>query len=166
MSRRPKPNSIVGQFIARPVEMLKSPAWKALPDPARRILEVIELEHAAHGAADNGRLEVPYNDFEKNGVRRQTVSLSLRQCQELGFLEVMQQGRIARGVHKQASVYRVTYLNGRSTSAQPTHDWRDLDTEEKVARALSRAAASKSAEHVRRAKKARLALTRGEQRAA
>ncbi len=166
MRKRPKPNAIQGPFIGRPVEMLQSFAWKALPDHGRRVLEVIELEHAAHGAAENGRLEVPYDDFAANRVRRQTIALAIRECRELGFLDVVRQGRIARGLFKQASVYRLTYINGRSTSAQPTHEWRDIKTEEDAAEALQRAAISKSPEHVRRAKKARLAIMKGDQRAA
>lgn len=127
---------------------------------------MIELEHSAQGAAENGRLEVPYDDFEANGVRRQTIALAIRQCRDLGFLEVVRQGRIARGVFKQASTYRLTYINGRSTSVQPTHEWRGIKTEEQAVEALANAAASKSAEHVKRAKRARLLLQRAERRVA
>ena len=156
MSRKRKPNAIQGQFIARPVEMLRSIAWKHLPDHGRRILEVLELEHAAQGAAENGKLEATYDNFEDNRIRRGSIALAIRQCCELGFAVVVRQGRIARGEHKVPSMYRLTYINGRSSSAQPTHDWKAIANEGMALAALARAAQNKSPDHVRRARRARL----------
>jgi hypothetical protein len=68
MSRkRKKPNSIGGQFAPRLIEMLESPAYRALSLSARRALERIEIELAQHGGKDNGSLPVTYDDFQRYG---------------------------------------------------------------------------------------------------
>lgn len=58
-----KHQQIAGQFIPHRVEMLESPAWRALSFVARRILDRLEIEHAGHGGAENGRLICTYDDF-------------------------------------------------------------------------------------------------------
>lgn len=47
-------NKISGQFSARLIEMLESPAYRVLSLSARRILDRIDIEHAHHGGQDNG----------------------------------------------------------------------------------------------------------------
>ena len=71
---RPK-NKIAGQFSARTVEMLESPAYRVLSLPAHRILARLEIEHAHHGGNDNGRLPVTYDQFVEYGIRRHAVRL-------------------------------------------------------------------------------------------
>jgi hypothetical protein len=56
---RPK-NKIAGQFSARTIEMMESPAYRALSIHAHRILSRLEIEHAYHGGNENGRLPVTY----------------------------------------------------------------------------------------------------------
>ena len=52
MSRkREKQNSIGGQFAPRLIEMLESPAYRALSLSGRRVLERIEIELAQHGGS-------------------------------------------------------------------------------------------------------------------
>jgi hypothetical protein len=48
--------------------MRSSPAWLALPDNARRVLDRLELEHMQHGGAENGVLVVTFDDFERHGI--------------------------------------------------------------------------------------------------
>ena len=93
MSRtRRKNNQISGQFVAHSRELRESAAWRALPDNARRILDRLEVEHMRHGGAENGALPCTYSDFVAAGVRRASVSLAIRQCAALGFLEVTHRG--------------------------------------------------------------------------
>jgi hypothetical protein len=40
-----KRSAIAGAFVAHSLEMRSSPAWMALPDNARRVLDRLELEH-------------------------------------------------------------------------------------------------------------------------
>jgi hypothetical protein len=80
-----KRNSILEAFVTHPLSLRLSPAWQALPNNARRILDRLEVEHMQHGGADNGHLPCTYADFEKAGVRRKSIALAIRQCVALGF---------------------------------------------------------------------------------
>jgi hypothetical protein len=51
-------NKIAGQFSARTIEMLESPAFQILTLSAHRALARLEIEHAHHGGNDNGKLPV------------------------------------------------------------------------------------------------------------
>jgi hypothetical protein len=62
--KRKRSQSIGGQFAPRLIEMLESPAYRALSLSARRVLDRIEIELAHHGGRDNGGLPVTYHDFE------------------------------------------------------------------------------------------------------
>ena len=47
-------NRISGQFAVRLIEMLESPAYRALSVSAHRVISRIEIELASHGGNDNG----------------------------------------------------------------------------------------------------------------
>jgi hypothetical protein len=49
-------NKISGQFASRLIEMLESPAYRALSQAAHRALSRIEIEFAHHGGTENGKL--------------------------------------------------------------------------------------------------------------
>ncbi|MBN9074320.1 MAG: hypothetical protein J0H34_22510 [Rhizobiales bacterium] len=121
MARR-KPGTINGQFIAHRVEMLESDAWGALSFAARRILDRLEIEHAGHGAKENGSLPCTYADFERFGVRRKSIAPAIRQLVQCGFVEVTHKGRGGNAEFRHPSRYRLTYLHTRT--AGPTDDWR------------------------------------------
>src|SRR5829696_1304072 len=71
MSRaRPAKSVIAKTFIAHSLELRTSPAWRALPDNARRVLDRLELEHMQHAGGRNGTLICTFDDFAKNGIRR------------------------------------------------------------------------------------------------
>jgi hypothetical protein len=140
MSRtKRKGNAIAGSFIAHPLELRTSPAWRHLPDNARRVLDRLEVEHMQHGGADNGYLPCTYSDFAKAGLRRQSVALAIRQCNALGFLETTRQGRRSGQEYRTPSLYRLTYLHGCGRSPPPTDDWRKIDTDDAAVEALARA---------------------------
>lgn len=126
MSRRHKPNKLSGQFVAHSVEMIESPAWRALSDNGRRLLERIELEHAHHGGAENGRLKVTYDQFTKYGIRRHAISAAIREAVSLGFLQVTRQGGYSTLGHAWPSYYRLTYAVGRGERGIPTDEWRGI----------------------------------------
>lgn len=144
MTRKRKKNSIVGGFIAHPKELRESPAWQALPDNARRILDRLELEHLRHGGADNGNLICTYTDFEKAGIRRASIALAIRQCVALGFLEITQRGRRSAASFHTPSTYRLTYLSGCGSSPEATHEWRRISSAENAQAALQVAAQMKN----------------------
>ncbi len=121
MSRR-KPGLISGQFIAHRVEMLESPAWASLSLAARRVLDRLEIEHAHHGGKDNGRLPCTYDDFERFGVRRKSISDAIRQLVTCGLIEVTERGSGGNREFRRPARYRLTYLS--TQTAAPTDDWR------------------------------------------
>jgi hypothetical protein len=135
MARRHKLN-LTGPFVLHSLEMRESPAWRALSDNARRILDRIEVEHMAHGGAENGKLICTYDDFQNAGIRRKSISRAIRECVALGFLEITIQGGLKRADIRRPSNYRLTYVNGRGESPDPTHDWRNIATSEHAAAAI------------------------------
>lgn len=129
-----------GAFIGHTLEMRRSPAWRALPDTARRVLDRLEVEHMEHAGTENGQLICTYDQF----ARRASVALSIRQLTALGFLQVTEQGRRAIAEVRQPSRYRLTYPPVLSRMGndqiEPTNDWRRITTDEEAAAALERAA--------------------------
>jgi hypothetical protein len=125
---------IAGQFIAHRVEMIRSPAWRALSLTARRILDRLEIEHADHAGRENGSLICTYDDFKRAGIRRNSVSVGLLELIELGFLVVAQQGRMTRADFHVPSKYLLTYLNTKSGG--PTDDWSKVADDDDAARRL------------------------------
>lgn len=123
-------NSIGGQFAARLIEMLESPAYRALSLSGHRILARIEIEMAHHGGGDNGRLPVTFDDFEAYGIHRHAIAPAIRECEVLGFVEVSERGCAGNREFRHPSLYRLTYrpLN----RAEPTHEWRRVKTMEEA----------------------------------
>jgi hypothetical protein len=131
--------SIGRQFIPRPVDLLKSPAYRVLNIHEHRVLTRIEIEHAAHAGKDNGRLPVTYNDFERHGVSRKYIAPAIAALTALGLVEVTQRGRANNGEFRAPSLYRLTYLH--TEQADPTNEWADIGTmaqAEEIVRSLRR----------------------------
>jgi hypothetical protein len=61
-------HTINGQFAPRTIEMLRSPAMRALSLTGRRILDRVEIELASHGGKDNGHLPVTHTDLIEFGI--------------------------------------------------------------------------------------------------
>jgi len=125
-------------WVAHTREMRESPAWRYLPDTARRVLALFELEHMRCGGAKNGGLVLTYNAIAGEKVRRRSIALAVRQCEALGFLRITHRGGGPwAGGKRRPSKYRLTYLVGTKKSPEPTHEWRALKTESEAAAALT-----------------------------
>jgi hypothetical protein len=125
MSRRTRKTSIGGQFAPRLIEMLRSPAYRALSLSAHRIIARIEIELAAHGGTMNGRLPVTYGDFQRYGVDRQSIAAAIREAVELGFVEVTERGRPSESdFGRHPNLFRLTYRRGERLDDEPTHEWK------------------------------------------
>jgi hypothetical protein len=139
-----------GAFIGHTLEMRRSPAWRALPDDARRILTRLEVEHMEHGGAENGNLVCTYNDFAADGVRRASVALALRQCVALGFVEIVKTGKRAIAEFRSPTRYRLTHVIGRGVGRicqeEPSNEWRSIKTADDARSALLRAVAIRNYE--------------------
>jgi hypothetical protein len=129
---------IGAQFIPIPVEMIKSPAFRALNFHELRILLRLEIEHAAHAGKDNGKLPVTYKDFYEYGVRRSSIAPSIAVLVALGFVEVTYKGRAGNAEFRSPSTYRLTYLHNHDN---PTNEWariHDPAEAKRIANALRR----------------------------
>jgi hypothetical protein len=118
-----KPNAIGGQFAALPIEMLKSPAFRALSLTALRVLLRIEIEHACHGGKDNGNLPVTHDQFIEYGARKNSVAPALQELIVAGVIEITEKGRGGNSVWRRPNRFRLTY---RSAGTKPaTNEWRN-----------------------------------------
>jgi DNA-binding transcriptional MocR family regulator len=124
---RKKLNKIDGQFNARLIEMLESPAYRVLSLSAHRVMDRICVELAHHGGNDNGRLPVTYEHFQEYGVDRQAIAPAIRELEALGFIEVTQRGRPSAGEFRWPNLFRLTWVNCYSTP-NPSHEWRRVAT--------------------------------------
>jgi len=131
-------NQISGQWSARLIEMLESPAYRVLSRSAHQVISRIEIELGHHGGNDNGRLPVTTDDFVAYGMHRTSVAPAIREAEALGFIRVTQRGRGGNAEHRSPNLFFLTYAHGRDSRAQPpTHDWRRIeaiDEAEQIAR--------------------------------
>jgi hypothetical protein len=140
-----KYNKISGQFAARLIEMMESPAYRVLSLSAHRALSRIEIEWARHGGQDNGRLPVTFDDFERYGVNRHAIGPAIAELEALGFIVITERGKMAK-----AAEYRRPnkfLLTSRPTNkgADPLHNWKRFTTMEE-AQAIAEAARKLSGE--------------------
>ncbi len=106
-------------------EMLESPAFRSLSQPAKQCLFRICIENMNHAGRENGALTVTYDDFVAYGVRRSSIAEAIRELEEAGFLADTFRGGLAHGVAKVASRYRLTWLADRD-GRKATNDWREF----------------------------------------
>jgi hypothetical protein len=130
-------NKLMEQFAPRPISMLESPAYRVLSHSAHRVLARIEIEHAHHGGKENGRLRVTFEDFCKYGIDRHSIAAAIRECRDLGFIEVTETGRAGNAEFRRPNVFRLTYIF--TPDANPTNEWREIKTTE-AAKAIAIAA--------------------------
>jgi hypothetical protein len=129
MSGIQRRNQISGQFSARLIEMLESPAYQVLSRSAHRVISRIEIELAHHGGNDNGRLPVTYKDFIEYGVDRAAVAPAIREAEALGFIRVTERGRGGNSEYRHPNLFFLTFAFGRTNGGdRPTHDWRKIKT--------------------------------------
>jgi hypothetical protein len=114
---------IGGQFAPRLIDMLRSPAWRVLSLSARRILDRLEIELADHGAADNGKLPVTYEDFMRYGIDGHSVAPAIREAVALGFLKVTVPGRGGNAEFRKPNLFCLTY---RPSEIGPTDEWKRI----------------------------------------
>jgi hypothetical protein len=149
MGRRARRTQIAGQWVAHRIDMLRSPAWRALTLSARRILDRIEIEHANHGGAENGRLPVTYEQFHQYGIHRHSIAPAIRETVALGFTEITEAGRAGNADFRRPNYFRLTYIN---TNVGPTNEWEKINENEAdiIARAARSAASSKTKNQCRK----------------
>jgi hypothetical protein len=137
-------NAITGQWAARSIEMLESPAYRTLGLSAHRALARIEIELAHHGGNDNGKLPVTFDDFVQYGVRRHSIGSSLDELETLGFIKITQHGKMAKGAeYRRPNLFLLDlFLLATRPELKGVGPgrcgWRRFQTLEEAARALER----------------------------
>ena len=130
MKRR---NSINGQFAARLIEMLESPAYRVLSKSGHMVLARIEIELAAHGGNDNGRLPVTTENFVEYGMHRTSVAPAIREAEALGFIRITERGHGGSAEYRSPNRFYLTYAQARDSNRHPpTDEWRRIKTREEA----------------------------------
>ena len=130
MKRR---NSISGQFAARLIEMLESPAYRVLSRSAHMVLARVEIELAHHGGNDNGRLPVTTENFVDYGMHRTSVAPAIREAQALGFIRITERGHGGNAEYRSPNRFFLTYAYTLDSKRQPpTDEWRRIKTLEEA----------------------------------
>jgi hypothetical protein len=138
-------NSISGQWSPRLIEMLASPAYRALSRAAHLIISRIEIELAHHGGNDNGRLPVTREQFIDYGVHHEGVAPAIREAEALGFIRITERGRGGNAEHRAPSYFFLTFAHSRNSRAEPpSHDWRRVKTVEEAEQIARDARAAKN----------------------
>ena len=141
-SKWAKPNAIVGQFSAYPIEMLESPAWRALTPSAKRCIERIAIELAKHGGRDNGELKVSNRRFRAFGVYMDGIKPALAEAVALGFIEMIPGYACQNPNYGRTAQFRILFLNCKGPLPDHTR-WKRFKTyeEAKLTGKLARASA-------------------------
>jgi hypothetical protein len=127
MAKQKRRTEIGESFIAYPRSMLESHAFMARSPAAMRVMHRIEIEHMNHGGAENGRLQVTFDQFVEYGVTRRLIAPAIRELTALGFLEVTEPGHAGADGEGKANRFRLTYVNCKSRE-QPTNEWQRIET--------------------------------------
>jgi hypothetical protein len=149
----PKQNKISGQFAARLIEMMESPAYRVLSLSAHRALSRIEIEWAHHGGQDNGQLPVTFDDFERYGLHRHAIGPALAELEALGFVVITEKGKMARAAdYRRPNKFLLT-SRPVNKGADQIHKWKMFKTMEEaeaVAEASRKASGEKKKPPVRK----------------
>jgi hypothetical protein len=146
MGKRLRRGSIPGAWAWRSIEMLESPAYRALSLTAHRILARLEIEFHQHGGKpeENGKLACTFEHFVEYGIERHAIAPAIRETVALGFVEITRQGCAGNAGYRQPTLYRLTYRHAGSDK-RITDDWKAAALE--GAKAIGRAARSKPSPH-------------------
>jgi hypothetical protein len=121
------------------VDMLASPAWRALPGNAMKIVMRIALEHLRHGGVENGQLPVTYQDFARWGVRKNSVREAQLVAIRLGFVDRTSVGEVPwHGDIRSPSTFGLTWLP-RYDGVPPSNRWASIKTDLDAKAAVRRA---------------------------
>jgi hypothetical protein len=132
-------NPISEQWAARSIEMLESPAYRALSLSAHRALSRVEVEFAHHAGNDNGKLPVTFDDFAEYGVRRHSIETALDELEALGFIEITEHGKMARAAEYRRSNLFLLMSRPKQKGVEVANRWRQFKTVKEARAALSAA---------------------------
>jgi hypothetical protein len=139
MAGKRKHNKITGQWSARAIEMLESPAYRVMTRAALLALSRIEVELAHHGGQDNGKLPVTFDDFVEYGLSRASIGPALIELETLGFIKITERGEMARAAEyrKPNKFQLMTRPKGKNMGEQ--WPWQRFKTAEDAEAAVAEA---------------------------
>ena len=113
-----------------------SPAWCLRSIHCIRLLEFLELEHLAHGGAENSNLIAPYSQLIDFGIGRRFIPATIQEMQQLGLAEVTH-GYRKRVTKSHWNTFRLTYFAARTFDnfgnryfTAPTNEWERINQEQ------------------------------------
>jgi hypothetical protein len=119
-----KRNTLAVQFSSRPVELLRSPAYRSLSRWEHLALSRIEIELRNHGGNANGKLIVTTQQFADYGIERRKIPAALRALEALGIVGIPVRGRGGNAEHRQPNQFLLNYLCGAiDAHDQVTNAW-------------------------------------------
>ncbi|MCW1841768.1 hypothetical protein [Prosthecomicrobium hirschii] len=119
-------------------KMLSSPAMAVLSRAAEKVLRRLVIEHCMHAGTENGGLKTTYSDFEKFGVRPNSIRGALDELEAVGLIETMVRGGRPGIDLKIPSQYRLTWLPSRIPELQPpTDEWAQIETIKEAKRRIA-----------------------------
>lgn len=121
------------QFAWQGLELLESPAWRAMSPNTRRLIDRLQVEQAYQAGAQNGELIISYEQFEEYGIGKNYVSGAIEEAEFLGLLRTRRGGKSAGRNHPNR--YRLTWIGGWDRNGEvigATHEWQQR-TEEEIA---------------------------------
>lgn len=128
--RKMRRTTIGAQFSPRRIDMLESPAYRSLSLSAHRVIDRVSIELMKHGGADNGRLPVTYDDFERYGIHRHAIGPAIREAVALGFLEITEYGRAGNAEWRRSHLFRLTFARSDNDRNDGTHEWKNISEED------------------------------------
>jgi hypothetical protein len=147
--------SIPSQFVPHRIEMLESPAWRALSLSGRRVIDRIEIEHGHHGGNDNERLPVTFDNFEGFGISHKSIAPGIREAIALGLIRITERGRASESdFGRHPNYFRLTFVPVRRGSRWygPTDEWKQIKTLEEAFEIAREAREAKDERAVAKAK--------------
>jgi hypothetical protein len=130
MSSHKRINRIAGQFDAREIILLESPAFRAASLSCRMIMDRLAIELAHHGGNDNGKLPVTYDQFVEYGLHRHAISPAIREGEALGLFFVTERGRANAGEFRAPNLFRISYRAAGKNP--PTNEWKAIKTDDEA----------------------------------
>jgi len=122
-------NQIVGAWMARPIELMESPAYRVLSLSAHRALSRIEVEYAHHAGQENGQLIVKFDDFAEYGLHRSAIGPALAELEALGFIKITEHGKMARAAeYRRANKFLLMARPPEKKGPKLPDGWRRFET--------------------------------------
>jgi hypothetical protein len=121
-----------GAFVAHTPELLASSAWRAMSLHARRVIDLLELEHMAHRGTENAYLKLPWRQMRAAGIGSDFIINTITEVETLGLITVTHRGGHKGGARQNPSLYKINYLpwkfvpaTGPAVYYAPTNEWRE-----------------------------------------